>query len=189
MAFLFARPRHPRVFKERHTPTESYYRTQYRFNEPTVQWIADVFLGPGSSETMGGALTNKQKMELFLRYVADPGMQNSVSEVAGVSQSSVSRLVKFVTEEIYRQADDWIKFPSTAAEINKAASDWQSKKRFPFCFGVVDGCLFKVKKPYRQHNPAEYYSGRKKFHCINAQISCDVNYVITSVCASWPGLA
>lgn len=113
----------------------------------------------GSSQRgkRGSALTNKMDMEVLLRYLADPGFQNSVSEVAGVSQSTINKYV------------------------NTAAHNWQNKKRFPFCFGVVDGCLFNIQKPRHQYNPAEYYLDRKKFYCLNVQVTCDVDYKITSV--------
>ena len=64
--------RNPKVYKERRAPNDAYYRTQFRFNDASVIWIANQFLGPDSGETRGGALTNKQKMEITLRYMADP---------------------------------------------------------------------------------------------------------------------
>ena len=35
---------------------ENYYRTQYRFDEVSVQWMSDHFLGPASGEKRGGSL-------------------------------------------------------------------------------------------------------------------------------------
>ena len=99
-------------------------------------------------------------MEITLRYMADPGFMNGLSEVTGVSQPTV--------EDICSKAGGWIKFPSTQAEIEDAARAWQQTRTFPLAFAVVDGSLFKIQRPPRRYNPQEYYSGRKKFHAINA---------------------
>ena len=129
-------------------------------------------------ELWGGALTNIQKMEITLRYMADPGFMNGLSEVVGVSQPTVSRTVQGVVEEICSKVGDWIKFPSTQAEIEDAARAWQQTRTFP---------LFKIQKPARRYNPQEYYSGRKKFHAINAQLICDGQYRILDANIAWPG--
>lgn len=152
--------RRRKLYKARRTVTDSYYRTQFRFSKQSVQWIATEFLGADTGEQRGGALTNLQKMEITLRYMADPGFMNGLSEVTGVSQPTV--------EDICSKAGGWIKFPSTQAEIEDAARAWQQTRTFPLAFAVVDGSLFKIQRPPRRYNPQEYYSGRKKFHAINA---------------------
>ena len=147
-------PHSTRTFKTRRQPqTDFYYKTQFRFEEPSVDWMARHFLGPDSGETRGGALTNKQKMEICLRYFSDPGFQNGVSEIVGVSQPTVSRTVKYVIERIVAKRDVWIIFPTTTQDFNQAAQSWAMKKHFPYCFGAVDGCLIKVQVPPRRHNP------------------------------------
>ena len=67
LPFLPLLQRQPKVYKERTQPIESYYKTQFRFNETSVAWMANHFLGPDSGEKRGGALNNKQKFEIFLR--------------------------------------------------------------------------------------------------------------------------
>jgi len=84
-------------------------------------------------------------------------------------QPTVSWTVAFVTDRIVAKRNTWIVFPRTTQEFDVASQSWQATKRFPYCFGAVDGCLIKVQVPPRQHNPTQYYSGRKKFHCINIQ--------------------
>ena len=188
MAFLPPpQQRQPRVFKERNTPNCRDYKSQFRFTEQSVMWLAEVFLGRDTGETRGGALSNKQKMEITLRYMADPGFQNGLSVELGVSQPTVSRTVTEVVEAICFQASDWIKFPRSTAEFDQKALDWQTKRTFPLAFGVVDGSLVKIQKPARQYNPSEYFSGRKKIYCINVQAICDADYRIMDVNAAWPG--
>ena len=45
--------------------------------------MSEYFLGE-NTETKGGALSNKQRMEVFLRHVGDPGFQTGVGEDMGI---------------------------------------------------------------------------------------------------------
>jgi hypothetical protein len=87
--------RKSKEYKQRRVTENLDYRKLYRFDEVNVEWISDHFLGP-SEETRGGALTSKQKMQIFLRYMADPGFQIGVGEDIGVEQSTVSKIIKEV---------------------------------------------------------------------------------------------
>ena len=163
MAFYLPRPPHnSRILKKRLQPITSDYKTQYRFHEPSVQWISEVFLGQENGENRGGALSNKQKLEITFGYMANPGFQHTVSNVVGVSQPTVSLTIKEVVEVInYMQVQTWIHFPSTALEVEQAARLWRASRAFPSAFGVVDGSLIKIQKPWHRYNPSEYFSGRK----------------------------
>lgn len=61
-----------KIYNTRRSSTN--YKTLYRFSEDHVEWIASEFLGQ-SHETRGGALSNHQRMQSFLRYMSDPGYQ------------------------------------------------------------------------------------------------------------------
>jgi hypothetical protein len=90
--------RAPKVYKHRRTDAPI-YRALYRFEEHHVRCLADTFLGD-TDETRGGALSRKGKIEVFLRYVGDPGFQVGVGEDKGVPQSTVSRTVREVARKI-----------------------------------------------------------------------------------------
>ena len=80
---LPARPNNIRFFKYRHQPINDFdYRTQFRFDDTTVQRLSDHFLGPPSNERRGRALTPKQQFKIALKYYSDPGFQAGVSEIA-----------------------------------------------------------------------------------------------------------
>ena len=69
--------------------TDNVYRQLFRFSKENVRWLGECFVDD-IQESRGGALTQTQKMEITLRYLADPGFQTSVAQVAGVTQSTVS---------------------------------------------------------------------------------------------------
>ena len=182
--------RQTKSYKERRQPEKNYYRTQYRFDEVSVQWMSDHFLGPGSGEKRGGALSNKQKMEVCLRFMADPGFQNGVSEVVGISQPTVSRTVKQVVETICLKSNRWIIFPGNQRAVNELSTLWILSRKLPGCFRAVDGSLIKVQVPPSTSNtPQDFYSGRKKVYCLNVMLVCSADCKFIAVDARWPGRA
>ena len=66
------------------------------FHCENVAWMSEYFLGE-NTETRGGALSNKQRMDVFLPHVGDPGFQTGVGEEMGIHQSTVLfRLPKMI---------------------------------------------------------------------------------------------
>jgi hypothetical protein len=76
----------------RNSVSDDVYRKLFRFSKPNVEWLSHHFLSE-SLETRGGALSSLQCMEVTLSYLSDPGFQNSVAQVMGVSQSTVSNVL------------------------------------------------------------------------------------------------
>jgi len=72
------------------------FRKLYRFNQENVDWLASHFLEE-VVETRGGALTERQQMMIFLRYMSDPGFQVGVADDVGVDQTTVSRTIHKVS--------------------------------------------------------------------------------------------
>ena len=91
-----------------------------------------------NTQTRGGALSNKQRMEVFLRHVGDPGFQTGVGEDMGIHQSAVSRTFATVVEAIVANADTWIQSPVDPADFQAATDDWQNKFAFSCAIGALD---------------------------------------------------
>jgi hypothetical protein len=81
-----------KIYKARKITLPRDFRTLYRFEEANLEWVASHFLGQ-SEETRGGALSPKQRMQIFLRYIADPGFQIGVGEDLGVTQSTACKVI------------------------------------------------------------------------------------------------
>ena len=56
-----------------------YFKSLFRFHDENVALVSEYFLGE-NTETRGGALSNNQQIEVFLRHVDDPGFQTGVGE-------------------------------------------------------------------------------------------------------------
>ena len=139
-------PRKQKVYKPRKVQYMDTYRSLFRFHDENVAWMAEYFLGE-NTETRGGALTNKQRMEVFLRHVGDPGFQTGVGEDIGIHQSTVSRTFATVVEAIVAKADTWIQFPVDPADFQAAKDDWQNKYTFPCAIGALDCTHVQILKP------------------------------------------
>lgn len=173
--------RQPKIYHERRANNN--FKQLYRFSEENVDWLASEFLVP-HHETRGGALTNQQKMKIFLRYMADPGFQIGVGEDVGIHQSTVSNTIWEVGQQIYAKANDWIKFPSSNNELAKAMRSWQEKKTFPHAIGAIDCTHVMIKKPSVF---GDEYINRKGKASFNVQAICDANAKFLHVDCSWPG--
>lgn len=160
------------------------YKCLYRFRKENVRWLAQHFLGEETNETRGGALSNEEKMRIFLRYIGDPGFQAGVAEDTGVKQSTVSKTIYSVIDAILRKADIWIKFPKTVHEFESAKDEWQERYTFPSAIGAVDCTHVPIKKPSIH---GDDYINRKGVSTINVQATCNAKDVFTSVDATWPG--
>lgn len=94
----------------------------------------------------------------FLRYVGDPEFQIGVGENIGVPQTSVSKVVTQVADQMIER--------------------WQTKYTFPCAVGVIDCTHIKIKNPPLH---ADEYINRKGYHSINVQATCNAYMPTTSL--------
>ena len=175
--------RKQKEYKPRRVHPLDTYRDLFRFKEENVTWMADYFLGE-STETRGGALNSKQRMEVFLRCIGDPGFQIGVGEDIGITQSTVSKTFTAVLDKVVEKADTWIMFPNEPHDFQAAKDAWQAKYQFPCAIGALDCTHIQIEKP--GHHGDEYVC-RKGTATLNVQATCDAAERFTSVEANWPG--
>ena len=123
---MFMNIRSPKVYDDRfdrYNIKGERYRQLFRFDKENVAWLAERFL-TDKRETRGGALQTVQKMEMTLRYLADPGYQTSEAKIMGVTQPTVSTTIKDTLQCIAEEGPIWIHFPSNLDEIEAAKECW-----------------------------------------------------------------
>ncbi|KAK0152980.1 putative nuclease HARBI1 [Merluccius polli] len=105
-----------------------------------------------------------------LRFFVSGSFQMVVGGTLGVSQSSISRVVRDVINALCRTARQFIKFPITDAESIR------TKQK-----------LFEIAGfPNAPSDEEDGFVNRKNFHSINTQVICDATQV-TDLVARWPG--
>ena len=139
--------RRPKIYRVRRKAHEDDYKKLHRFTKGHVEWISEEFIGFPTGERRGGALSPCQRMEITLRYLGDPGFQIGVALDFGVHQTTVSKVVTETLKRIVEKRNEWIRFPSSQAEVAKAKLSWLNKLGFPSTIGAIDCTHVKIEKP------------------------------------------
>ena len=134
------------MYKPRKVQSMDTYRSLFRFHDEHVAWMSEYFLGE-NTETRGGALSSKERMEVFLRHVGDPGFQTVVGEDMGIHQSTVAMTFAIVVETVVAKTDTRIQFPVDPADSQASRDDWHNKFAFPCAIGTLDCTHVQILKP------------------------------------------
>lgn len=180
---VFMRIRKSKKYEERKFIRDDRYKELVRFDKGSVEYLSTLFL-QDSNETRGGAVSPVRKMEVFLRYLSDPGFQNGVAEDFGLHRTTVNKIFNDVLKKITSKAGDWIHFPQTADEVNDAKEKWRNKFKMPSVIGIVDCTHVEIAKPKAF---GDSYINRKGYASLNVQVTCNSEEKITSIEAEWPG--
>lgn len=172
-------------YKSRKYIADSEKKQLLRFNSESINFMSNIFVE--NPDSRGGGLSAVTKMEVFLRYMSDPGFQSGVGEDFGIHRSTVCKTVSYVADKIVEKSFEWLKFPSTHSEFNTAQEKWQNRFKMPCTIGAIDCTHIQIKKPHQFGDV--YVSSRKGFATLNVQATCDANEYFTSVDAQWPGTA
>lgn len=170
-------------YRERKAVSPSKCKQLIRFESDSVDFLCNQFI-QDRDESRGGALSSRMRMELFLRYVSDPGFQSGVAEDFGIHRTTVGKNFTYVMDNIFTKAHNWIRFPRTPVDINGAKLLWQTRFKIPTVIGAVDCTHIEIQKP---HQFGDEYVNRKGYSSLNVQMTCDAAEKITSVDAQWPG--
>lgn len=179
----FLNLRREKQYRNRQNIPQNHSKQLLRFESDSVDFITNYFFEE-NAENRGGALSSRKKIEIFLRYVSDPGFQSGVALDVGVERSTVCKTFSNVLDVIVERSQNWIKFPTTHADMEQAKEEWSSKYRLPTAIGAIDCTHVCIVKP--THFGDEYVN-RKGKTSINVQITCNSREQITSVDAQWPG--
>lgn len=112
-------------------------------------------------------------------------MQIAIGDFAGVSRSSVCRIVRKVSAAIARKSPEFIKMPANGLEMLTASRDFYSKAKFPRTIGAIDCTHVPIRS--RGGDNAENYRNRKGWFSLNVQTVASANCKVLSVVTRWPG--
>ncbi|KAK9869584.1 hypothetical protein WA026_003336 [Henosepilachna vigintioctopunctata] len=107
-----------------------------RFNSESVDFLAAQFL----EESNTRLLSRREQMEIFLRFVGDPGFQSGVAQDVGVHRTTANKTVRYVMSRVVEQSHNWIRFPTTAEYMTEAKYLWQRHFRLASVIGALDWC-------------------------------------------------
>ncbi|KAK0150631.1 putative nuclease HARBI1 [Merluccius polli] len=137
---------------------------QYRLSRPAIVFLADNLSNDLKRETRRSTpLPVVLQIMAALRFYASGSFQMVVGGTLGVSQSSISRVVRDVSNALCRRARQFIKFPATNEECIRTKQQLFDIAGFPNVLGAVDGTHIAIK------------------------VICDATLRVTDLVAKWPG--
>lgn len=169
-------PRKERVFRREmdllQYYTERELRSRYRFGREGIEFIVDLLADEISPATRRSHLLSaKEQILITLRFVASGSFLEVIGDTFGsYDKSTVSRVVRRVTQALAAKVNDFIKFPATRAERDKIKQGMFRIGGFPCTIGCINGTHVRMKSP-SQNEPD--YVNRKGFHSINVQAICN----------------
>ncbi|XP_072019678.1 LOW QUALITY PROTEIN: putative nuclease HARBI1 [Amphiura filiformis] len=187
-----------RVFRDRTNPFDLYddnkmYK-RYRFTRAGMMYVLNILvpeLDQRRQTLRSHAVNSRLQVFIALRFYGSGSVYTSGSDHHGVSESTVCRVIKVVTDTLVELRDDHIVWPTTDEEI--AAKQAELPREFyalicsfPRVIGAVDCTHVRLDScPYGENE--HVYVNRKGFHSINIQLISDAKYHIINVVARWPG--
>ncbi|KAE9543256.1 hypothetical protein AGLY_003167 [Aphis glycines] len=133
------------------------------------------------------AVSAQNQLLITLRYYATGSFLRVSADFTGVDRSTSGRIMRRVSQALATLRPHFIKFPTTAEEVETVRAGFYQIAKFPRCIGAIDCTYIKIRSP--GGNNAELYRNRKQFFSINVQTICDSNLQIQNIVCRWPGSA
>jgi hypothetical protein len=178
-----------------HTVGDAEFKKQFRFTKEAVivltEMLGDQLFQPTQR---GRPLTVLQQVLVALNHYAGGAFQRTSALCGGVSQPTVSRVVKRVSQAICEHKRHHLKMP-TEAQLLRTAGNMNERFKLPRFGYAVDGMMARFDSeprgipvvPERPLHPQDFFC-RKGFHAINCQVICNDEFLILDLDLDWPGV-
>lgn len=124
---------------------------------------------------------------ITLRFYATGEHLLSIADFGGMHVSTVSRIIKRVSEAIASLLPQYVRFPLTNEGIQRSKTEFYQKASFPNVIGAIDCTHVRIQSPGGVD--AEVFRNRKGYFSINVQAICNARMEIIDLVARWPGSA
>ena len=161
------RPRKRRIYRRQLDPLESYtdceLRSRYRFGRRVINYIVELVAAEITPNTnRNHAVSAEMQVLVTLRFLASGSFLQVIGDTfLGFDKSTVSRVVRRVTQALAAKLGDFIRFPSTRAERDEIKQGLFRVGGFPCAIGCIDGTHVRITAPH-QNEPD--YVNRKGYH-------------------------
>ena len=152
--------------------SEAEVKSRYRFSRDSIQYITDTLAPDLERPTeRNHALKPQEQVLVALRFFASGSFLELVGDtVGGIPKCTVSRIVSRVSTALARKQNQFIRWPSTAAERQEIKQGFFVKGGFPGVIGCIDGTHVRIQG---QSAHESNFVNRKGCHSINVHAICD----------------
>ena len=146
--------------------SEAEVKSRYRFSRDSIQYITDTLAPDLERPTeRNHALKPQEQVLVALRFFASGSFLELVGDtVGGIPKCTVSRIVSRVSTALARKQNQFIRWPSTAAERQEIKQGFFVKGGFPGVIGCIDGTHVRIQG---QSAHESNFVNRKGCHSIN----------------------
>lgn len=173
--------------------TDQEFIRLFRLNKRAARNLLNIVEPHLIPPTRISAMDAITKVMTALRFFATGSYQMDIGKniYMAVSQPTVSRSIHEIINIITREEimNEWVKFPSTVAELNELRTQFYRQFEFPGTIGCIDCTHVAIVSPTGNNNiyPEHIYVNRKGYHSINTQLICDWRLKIMHINARYPG--
>ncbi|KAJ8929770.1 hypothetical protein NQ314_017507 [Rhamnusium bicolor] len=185
-------PRNPKVYLVRRNPFEIYidmqFKRKYRLSKGVAQFVINLIGNEilHVNNNRGLPVSPEVQVLTTIRYLAKGAYGDDIAEHHGLSQPTLSIIVKRVVEAIAGHREEFIKFPENE-ELNTVKTEFYNIARCSAIVGAIDGTHVKIKCPGGE-NP-DLFINRKGYYSLNVQVVSDAKGKIRYIVARWRGSA
>ncbi|XP_048062134.1 protein ALP1-like [Megalobrama amblycephala] len=130
---------------------------------------------------MRRAISPRDRLSVTLRYLASGETFSSLSLQYRIGASTISQIVMETCAALHQvMKKDFLKMPSTEAEWQTVAHDFESKWQFPHCLGVLGGKRIYLQPPAKTGSLDHNYKGRFSV-TIMAAVDANSKFIYASV--------
>ncbi|XP_046399986.1 putative nuclease HARBI1 [Ischnura elegans] len=177
--------------RDRQNPIEFYseaeFLQRYRFSKRTV---SDVLLPYVRSERLsnrGLPIPDILKLLIALRFYATGSFQLVCGDLAGVTQGTVCKIIKSISNDLVAVLPRHMKFPSSDEDTARCKRSFYEKGQFPGVVGCIDCTHVPIVSPGGEFG--ELYRNRKGWFSLNVQVVAGPSMEIMDIVCRWQGSA
>ena len=177
-----------RVFRDRLNPIDVYndveFISRYRVTKFIFVRVEEKVLTFLHRLTIRShSIPATTQLAVVLQFLATGSFQTVVASSHGISQPSVSRCIRTVSDALCYYATEYIVFPNKAEQLINQQRFYE-RSGFPLVIGCIDGTHVPILAPPQNE---DVFMNRKNFHSINIQAICDSDLKFIDIVAKWPG--
>ena len=165
---------------------DHWWKENFRMSRATFEYICRL-VGPAIAQQntrMRDAIPVEKRVAVSLWRLATGECYRSCGLMIGLAKPTVVKCCHEFVEAICRLQDDFIKFPSTRAEISRKIEGFSEKSKVLNVVAAIDGSHIPIKAPKENH---EDYFNRKHFYSYLVQGIVDSSGLFLFVATGFPG--
>lgn len=180
--------RRERVFRDRQNTLafpDDYLYKRYGFSAEGIVYLCRLLEQHIKNPTRRShAISVPQMLCIALRFFASGTYLYAVGDAEKISKITVCRTIRRVVLALQRYINTFIAFPGHLP-TDAIKDSFYKIAGFPEVIGAIGCTHIAISRPAKEIEAN--YMNRKFTHSINVQMTCDHQYMITSLDARWPG--